>query len=74
MKNENVVVSTIPERVRVDLDQMPRHESDRMCKTILECVRQMMEIPAIRAEYEEWLTNKQKANADTGQAGRSQLK
>ena len=54
MAQQQAVIRTrSPDDVHIDLDELPRHESDTMCRVILGAVKRFFEDPAVRAEYEE---------------------
>ena len=53
-KTGTVVIGCTPSQVCVDINAMPDFESDRMCKTVISCVKRFFDNPAVRADYEAW--------------------
>lgn len=53
------VQSTTPVVVNVDLDAMPTHESDAICRTLLGCVSHLFDNPAVLADYKRWQKERQ---------------
>ena len=52
--SEKVVVSMTPETVEVNLDELPAHESDALCRVLIRSVTEAFKNPKIAAEYEAW--------------------
>ena len=48
-----------PAAVAVELDQLPNHTSDAMCRTLIGCVDRLFKDPAIVAEYKDWQKRRQ---------------
>ena len=40
--------------VSVNIDAMPAHESDALCRTLIGCVSRLFENPAVQADYKRW--------------------
>lgn len=38
----------------LELDQLPKHQSDTLCRIILSGVARIFEDPAVREDYEKW--------------------
>ena len=55
---EKVVVSRTHETVEIDLDALPSHESDALCRVVLRSVAEAFKNPKVAADYERWLTAK----------------
>lgn len=51
---KKVVVSTIPDNVTVNLDQLPAHESDALCRTLIHSVTEYFKLPGVAADYARW--------------------
>jgi len=48
-------ISTTPAAVNINLDLIPKHEMDSLCRVILSSARKAFENPQFRAEYERRL-------------------
>lgn len=46
------------QQVEIDLDQLPKHEMERLSRTTFQAVSKAFEAPAVQAEYEEWRKNR----------------
>lgn len=46
--------------VSVDLDTMPVHESDAICRTLLGSVSRLFDDPAVLADYKRWQQERQR--------------
>jgi hypothetical protein len=57
-KAEKVVVSRTPETVHINIDEMPAHESDRLCRTLIHSATEAFKNPKFAAEYEIWLAKR----------------
>lgn len=53
------VQSTTPAAVSVDLDAMPAHESDAICRTLIGCVSHLFDDPVVLADYKRWQKKRQ---------------
>ena len=62
---ERVVAARIPNDVRINLDEMPKHELDNFCRVTLRCIKKAFENPEFRAGYEAWLAER-KAGGSAG--------
>lgn len=68
MPESQVIESCGTSRVAVDVDSIPQHEMDNLCRVVLRCAAEAFKNPAFRAEYEEWLKKrheKQKCGKDS---------
>lgn len=48
---------TRAEEVRIiiiDINKIPEHDMDRLCRIIIEGARDYLSDPAVRADYEKW--------------------
>ena len=54
MKKQKVVLSWTPETAEIQIDQIPKYQIDRMCKTLLECTARFFKDPAVQADFERW--------------------
>jgi transcriptional regulator with XRE-family HTH domain len=57
------VISTTPATVDINLDLMPKHELDSLCRVILRGARKAFENPQFRADYEVWLAERKARQA-----------
>lgn len=48
------IVETPPTAVKIDINAMPKHETDALCRVLLRSVAEAFKNPAFAAEYEEW--------------------
>lgn len=51
---EQLTASIPPSAVKIDVDAMPEHETDALCRVLLRSVTEAFKNPAFAAEYEEW--------------------
>lgn len=51
--------NTVAAAVSVDLDAMPVHESDAICRTLIGSVSRLFDDPAILADYKRWKQERQ---------------
>lgn len=49
------------QKVEVKVDQIPKHQRDIMARTVLNATAKAFEDPAVRADYERWQAERQKA-------------
>lgn len=49
-----LVVKSSAECVKVDMESIPKYQSDAMCRTLIGCITKLFEDPAVRADYERW--------------------
>lgn len=54
-----VVQTRTPTTVIVDVNAIPQHQTDAMCRTLIGCVNRIFEDPAVRADYERWQRERQ---------------
>ena len=54
-----VVKTRTPAAVDVDINAIPAHQTDAMCKTLIGCVGRLFESPAIMADYKRWQEERQ---------------
>ena len=47
----------------LELEQLPRHQSDTLCRVILGGVARIFEDPAVREDYERWKAARAAAKA-----------
>ncbi len=60
-KYKDLGCESIPRNVKINLNEMPKYQTDAMCKTILGCAKRFFENPENRAEFERW-KNENKEN------------
>ena len=65
-KTEKVVISRTPETVRINIEEIPKHETDYMCRTILKEVAKAFQNPKFAAEYEQWRAERAAAQQEKG--------
>jgi hypothetical protein len=46
--------------VSVDLETLPAHESDAICRTVLGSVSRLFDDPAVLADYKRWKKERQR--------------
>lgn len=51
---------TVAATANVDLDAVPAHESDAICRTLIGCVSRFFENPAIMNDYKRWKQERQR--------------
>ena len=52
--------STVQADVSVDLETMPIHETDTICRTLLGSVSRLFDDPAVMADYKRWKKERQR--------------
>ena len=52
--------STTLADVSVDLETLPAHESDAICRTVLGSVSRLFDDPAVLADYKRWKKERQR--------------
>lgn len=55
-----IVKSRTPEAVAVEVDALPAHTSDTMCRILIGCVDRIFQDPAVKADYERWKEERQR--------------
>lgn len=48
-----------PEHVAVNLDALPDHETDALCRTLIGGVRELFKDPAVQADFKRWQQERQ---------------
>lgn len=48
------VAETSPSAVKIDVNAMPKHETDALCRVLLRSVAEAFKNPTFAAEYEAW--------------------
>lgn len=48
------VTTRTPSTSSIDLDAIPSHESDAMCRTLICTIERLFQNPAIQADYDRW--------------------
>lgn len=43
-----------PEHVTVNLDAIPDHERDALCRTLIGGVKELFKDPAVQADFKRW--------------------
>jgi hypothetical protein len=56
------VISRTPENVDIDFDSLPVHEQDRICRIMLQKMREFFDDPKNAAEYAAWQQLQQGGN------------
>jgi len=51
---EKVVVSRMPATVEINLDELPDHENDALCRVLIRSVTEAFKNPKFAADYEAW--------------------
>lgn len=55
MKNTEQLITAIPPNVlKIDVNAMPKHETDALCRVLLRSVAEAFKNPAFADEYEAW--------------------
>lgn len=54
MKTTLVINAGEPEVINVNCDTMPSHDSNSMCRILINCINRYFEDPKIKAEYDQW--------------------
>ena len=49
--------------LRLELDQLPKHQSDTLCRVILSSMAKLFEDPAVKEDYEKWKAAREAAKA-----------
>ena len=62
MKTEKVAVIT-PDGFEINIDEMPKHEVDALCRVILRGVARAVNTPKFQAEYERRLAERKAREA-----------
>lgn len=60
-----VVQNRTPENVTVDLAEIPPHQTDAMCRTLIGCIGRLFENPEIQADYKRWKQERLNREAKT---------
>lgn len=55
MPESQVIESPSTSGAAINVDSIPQHEMDNLCRVVLRCAAEAFKNPAFRAEYEEWL-------------------
>ena len=53
------VKSRDPEHVAVNLDAIPDHELDALCRTLIGGVKELFKDPAVQADFKSWQLERQ---------------
>ena len=48
-----------PEHVAVNLDALPNHTTDALCRTLIGSVRELFKDPAVQADFKRWQHERQ---------------
>ena len=59
---EKTVISRDTE-AKISVADLPPHESDSICRTLVNSVTEYFKLPGIAAEYKKWLAERQAQNA-----------
>jgi hypothetical protein len=51
---EKVVASRTPATVEINLDELPDHENDALCRVLIRSVTEAFKNPKFAADYEKW--------------------
>jgi hypothetical protein len=60
---ERVVVAMSPQSVTINLDELPAHETDSLCRLLTRSVTEYFKLPGVAAEYEQWKAERAKRAA-----------
>ena len=41
-------------QVHIELDKLPKHETEALCRTVSASIHRLMNDPAMKADYEAW--------------------
>lgn len=52
--------NTATASVSVDIDAMPAHESDAICRTVIGSVSRLFDNPTVHADYKRWQQERQR--------------
>jgi hypothetical protein len=69
---EQVVILTSPERVEIDLNSLPAHASDTLCRVLIRSVNEYFKRPGVDAEFKRWKKERQKQRAKLAAAKQPQ--
>lgn len=53
-KTEKVVAATTPDAVKINVGELPKHESDALCHVLIRSVSEAFKNPKFAADYEAW--------------------
>lgn len=53
------VKSRSPEHVSVNVDAIPEHEMDALCRALIADVKQFFKDPAVQADFKRWQQERQ---------------
>ena len=62
------IISTTPAKVNIDVNAIPKHVMDNMCRVILRGAREAFKDPEYAARHEEWLVGYRARQAAKAQA------
>ena len=65
--NDKIVVSRTLATVEVNLDAMPAHESDTLCRVLIHSVTVAFKNPQFAADYEKWRAKRYGGLVEGGQ-------
>lgn len=49
-----IVLNRTPERVTVDTAEIPPHQTDAMCRTLVGSIGRLFEDPVVQADFQRW--------------------
>ena len=55
---DKAVVSRTPETVKINLDEVPKHQMDTICRVVLSSAKKAFENPKFATDYEAWRTER----------------
>lgn len=55
--------------IDIDIDSIPEWDMKRLCRSILEATKKMLEDPVIRADYEAWREEYHKTHPEKEEQG-----
>ena len=58
MKNK-IVARRDPEAITVNLDAIPDHTNDALCRTLVVGIKEIFKDPAVLADFENWREKRQ---------------
>lgn len=57
-KTEKALVAMTPDTVKINVSELPKHESDALCRVLIRSVTEAFKNPTFAAEYEAWLAER----------------
>ena len=52
--NNKVVARIQGDAPKIDFNQLPEHEKDQLCRTVIRAAKNAFKDPAVQEDYEKW--------------------